>query len=265
MFTTLNAQNLEKVKGNRIVTTIQTDIDAFHTIEVDEDFDIEIIYNKTPSVIIETDENLHDFIQFQVSDSVLSFDKTRRITSKKKLNIKVNYDDYLNHIKTFENGKINSLTLMEFDDFKLSTKGSSKAGLTLKTNNFTFEGIDKSKVKLNLTCDSTYLVLNGNNKLEALINTTKIKADLYQRSDAIIEGYVDDVNIRTDNNAQFIGKNLTVKTATVSAEISSDITLETIDSIVLEASGSSSINIYGNPKITVNRLTDTSKIQKKEK
>ena len=79
----LNAQNSEKVKGNRVVTTIVTEIDAFHTIEIDEDFEIDIIYNKTPSVEIETDENLHEFITFSVRDSVLSFNKTRRITSKK--------------------------------------------------------------------------------------------------------------------------------------------------------------------------------------
>tara|TARA_R110002049_G_scaffold188124_1_gene356393 strand:+ start:613 stop:1077 length:465 start_codon:yes stop_codon:yes gene_type:complete len=154
---------------------------------------------------------------------------------------------------------------MDLNDFELNTKESSKVGLTLKTNIFTFEGLDKSIVKLNLTCDSTKLVLNGNSKLEALVYASKIAADLYQRSDAIIEGNADVVFIRTDNNAQFMGKSLAVKTGLVAAEISSDITLEVIDAIILEASGNSSINLYGNPKIIVNRLTDTSKTQKKVK
>lgn len=259
------SQKKEKVKGNRMVSIIQTDISSFHTIDLDEDFEIEIIYNRTPSVIIETDENLHEFIIFKVSDSVLSFNKTRRITSKKTLKIKVNYDDHLNHIMATDDSEIKSLTSMDLNDFKLNTKASSKVGLTLKTDIFTFEGLDKSKIKLNLTCDSTKLVLNGNSKLEALIYSPKIAADLYQRSDAIIEGNTDDIVIRTDNNAQFMGKNLTVKTGLVIAEISSDITLEVIDNITLEASGDSSIYLYGNPKIIVDRLTDTSKIQKRVK
>lgn len=259
------SQNTEKVKGNRMVSIVQTDISSFHTIDLDEDFEIEIIYNKTPSIIIETDENLHEFIDFKVSDSILSFNKTKRITSKKALKIKVNYDDYLNHIIATDDSEIQSLTAMDLSNFKLNTKASSKVGLTLKTNVFTFEGLDKSKVKLNLTCDSTKLVLNGNSKLEALIYSSKIDADLYQRSDAIIEGNTDDIFIRTDNNAQFMGKNLTVKTGLVTAEISSDVTLEVIDNIALEASGNSSIYLYGNPKIIINRLTDTSKIQKKVK
>jgi len=259
------SQKAEKVKGNRIVSIIETDINSFHTIDLDEDFVIEIIYNKTPSVIIEADENLHQYINFKVSDSVLSFNKTRRITSKKALRIKINYDDYLNHIIATDDSEIKSLTSMDLTNFKLSTKASSKVGLTLKTNVFDFEGLDKSRVKLNLTCDSTKLVLNGNSKLEALIYSPRIAADLYQRSDAIIEGDTDNIVIRTDNNAQFMGKNLTVKTGLIIAEISSDITLEVIDDLILEASGNSAINIYGNPKIIVNRLIDTSKIKKKVK
>ena len=77
------AQSAEKIKGNRIVSIQTTDIASFHTIALDEDFDIEIIYAKTPFVEVETDENLHEFIEFQVIDSVLTFNKTIRITSKK--------------------------------------------------------------------------------------------------------------------------------------------------------------------------------------
>ena len=56
-----------------------------------------------------------------------------------------------------------------------------------------------------------------------------------------------------------------MKNCNVSCEIASDATLEVIDTITLEASGSSAVYIYNNPKIIVNKLTDTSKIQKKEK
>ena len=265
MAVNLNAQNSEKVKGNRVVTTILTEIDTFHTIEIDEDFEVDIIYNKTPSVEIETDENLHEFITFSVKDSILSFNKTRRITSKKTLKIKVNYDDYLANIEIREDGEIYSLNTIDLINVSLKTNGSSKAGLTIKTDNFYFEGLDKSKTKLNLTADSTKVILNGYSKLEALIYSPILNADLYQRSNVIIEGKCDDLILRTDNNSQVSGKNFSVKNCNVSCEIASDATLEVIDTITLEASGSSAVYIYNNPKITVNKLTDTSKIQKKEK
>lgn len=259
------AQNTKKVKGNRNITVQQTLINSFHTIIIDDDFEVDIIFNNEPSVEIETDENLHEFIDFQVRDSILSFHKTRRITSKKRLYIKVNYDDFLTHIETRDNGEIHALATMELNNASVKTTGNSRAGLTIKTDVFSFEGLDKSKVKLNLTCDSTKLILNGYNKLEALINSPILNADLYQRSNAIIEGNGDELALTMDNNSQFNGKNFTVKTCDLVCEIASDATIEVTDSITLEASGASEIYLYNDPKIIVNKLANTSKIQKREK
>ncbi len=259
------AQSSEKIKGNRNVTTIQTNIESYHTIALDEDFEVEIIYDRNPYVEIETDENLHEFIEFQVIDSVLTFNKTIKITSKKRLNIKVTYNDALKHIETTDNAEILSLATMDLENGTLKTRGSSKAGLTIKSNNFDFSSDDKSKVKLNLTSENCILNLSGNSKLEALINTTDISATLYQRANANIEGTSEIAKLDLDNNTQFNGKNFTINTCEVLCEISSDAYLEVLDNITIDASGNSSINLYGNPKIIINKLTDTTKLQKKVK
>ena len=221
-----NAQNTEKIKGNRSVTIQQTLINSFHTIMIDNDFEVDIIYNKEPSVEIETDENLHEFIEFQVRDSILSFHKTRRITSKKRLYIKVNYDDFLAHIETRDNGEIHALTTMELNNVNVKTTGNSRAGLTIKTDMFNFEGLDKSKVKLNLTCDSTKLIINGYSKLEALINSPILHADLYQRSNAIIEGNSDELTLIMDNNCSDENKMASISSFCSGVKVVSNNSLE---------------------------------------
>ncbi|PIA79487.1 hypothetical protein BFR04_01170 [Gaetbulibacter sp. 4G1] len=259
------AQKAKKVKGNRNVTTLHTPLNSFHTIIVDEDFEIDIIFNKVPSIEVEADENLHEFITFSVRDSVLSFNKTRRITSKKRLNIKVNYDDFLNNIETRDNSKIFSLATMDLTNTNLKTTGNSKAGLTIETKYFNFESHGKAKVDLNLTADSTNIVLNGNSKLNALIHSPILKADLYQRANANIEGESDDLLLRTDNNSQFNGKNFTVKNCNLYSEIASDTTIEVTDKIIVSLTGSSDLYLYNDPKIVIDKFTNTSKIQKREK
>lgn len=259
------AQKAKKVKGNRNVTTLHTPLNSFHTIIVDEDFEIDIIFNKVPSIEVEADENLHEFITFSVRDSVLSFNKTRRITSKKRLNIKVNYDDFLNNIETRDNSKIFSLATMDLINTNLKTTGNSKAGLTIETKYFNFESHGKAKVDLNLTADSTNIVLNGNSKLNALIHSPILKADLYQRANANIEGESDDLLLRTDNNSQFNGKNFTVKNCNLYSEIASDTTIEVTDKIIVSLTGSSDLYLYNDPKIVIDKFTNTSKIQKREK
>ncbi|WP_246046836.1 GIN domain-containing protein [Hyunsoonleella aestuarii] len=259
------AQKSEKIKGSRNVTTKQTEIGAFHTIALDEDFEVEIIYNKTPSIEIETDDNLHEVIKFEVKDSVLTFDKTMRIISKKRLNIRVSYNNIFRHIKTTDNAEINSLTTVDIKNGTLNTQGSSNVALTITTNNFNFEASEKSKVKLNLTANDCTVNMFGISKLEALINAPEFKATMFQRADANIEGVSKTANIDLDNNARFNGKNFTINDCTVVCEINSDAYLEVLDNITIDAAGSSSIYLYENPKILINRLTDTSKLQKKVK
>ena len=262
---TLQAQTPEKVRGNKKVTVQQTQIDAFHTIVVNDDFEIDIIYNQTPSVTIETDENLHEFISFNVNAGVLTFHKTARITSKKALHITVNYDASLANIKVADKGEITSLTTMELANTIVITEGSARAGLTLKTGKFEFQGNGKSKVRLNITSDTSKLNLGENCKMEVLIYSLKTHADLYQRAIAIIEGETNELNVRTDNYSLFNGRNFTAKTCQSINEMSSDAYLEVVDTLTMEASGNSSVYLYNNPKIIVNRLENTAKIQKKEK
>jgi hypothetical protein len=259
------SQDSTKIKGDRNVTIKQTYVDVFKSIIVGEDFEVELYYNSKPSVEIETDDNLHDYIKIEVIDSVLTFKTTTDIRSKKKLNIKVNYSDGFSHIETRENGEIRSLTSLELNNASLKTTGSSRAYLNIKANNFNFTSLDKAKVKLNLSASKTVIELSDNSKLDALINSKDTTIDLYQRTNVDIEGTSDNLVLKTDNNAQFNGKNFTTKTCTVICEFASDAYLEATESIAIEAAGASEVYLYGNPKITINRFTDTAKLQKKEK
>jgi hypothetical protein len=261
----IEAQNPDKIKGNRVVSTIITEINSFHTIALDEDFEIDLIYNKIPSVEVEADENLHEFIEFIVSDSVLYFNKLKKITSKKRLNIKVSYDDYLQFIEATNDSEINGLTPLNLNNGVLKTSGSSKIGLTIQSDTLHIETSDKAKLKLNITADTCSVNMKGTGKLEALINAPKFSAILYERTNAVIEGNCDTADIELENNAQFQGKNFTTNNCNVICNISSDAYLEVIKNITIDATGSSAIYLYQNPQIIINSLTDTAKLQKKVK
>jgi hypothetical protein len=88
---------------------------------------------------------------------------------------------------------------------------------------------------------------------------------LYQRANADIEGTSKNTIIRTDNNSKFNGSKFTTQTSDVTCEIGSDVYIETLENITIDASGTSSIYLFGNPKITITQFLDTAKLQKKVK
>lgn len=257
------AQEVEKVKGDRNVTIKQTYVNPFNTIVIGEDFTVELIYNKKPSVEIETDDNLHEYISFEVIDTTLVFKTTKKITSRKKMNIKVNYGDNFANIETKDDAEIRSLTSLELGISSLKTSGTSKAYLNIKATHFNFKSSEKSKVKLNLTANSSEIEMSDTSKLDALINSQQLTMNMYQRASATIEGNSGITYLRTDNNSNFNGKDFTAKTCELTAEIASNVYIEVTESITIEATGTSEIYLYNNPKITINKFLDTVKLQKK--
>ncbi|SDB45718.1 Putative auto-transporter adhesin, head GIN domain [Flavobacteriaceae bacterium MAR_2010_188] len=261
----VKAQDDDKIKGNRDVTIEQTYIDAFNKIIVGEEFSVEIIYNAKPSIQVETDSNLHEYIEFAVVDSVLTFKSTSRITSSRKMNITVNYSNKLKEIETKDDAEIRSLTSLELGNTLLKTSGTSKAYLNIKANKFNFQALDKSRIRLNVTANESVFDATDNVKLEALVNSPKFTVNLHQRATADIEGTATDVILKTDNNSKFDGKNFTTKTCNLISEVDSEVYIEVTSAINISASGTSQIYLYNNPTITMERFIDGVKLQKKTK
>ncbi|GGI57187.1 GIN domain-containing protein [Winogradskyella haliclonae] len=259
-----NAQSKEKIKGNRNVTIKQTYIDDFNALIIKNNFDVKIAYNSKASVEIETDDNLHDVIDVNVSAGILSITTNKRITSKKKLIITVNYSNALEEVELYDNAELRSLTSMELNDFKLKTENNSRAYLNVKSNSFSFTSSNKSKSRLNVVADSTSFIMSDNSKLDALVSGKISSFDLYQSADASIEGDAETATLRFDNSANFTGKNYTIKNADLLIESNSDATLNIITSLKLNASGNSETYIYGEPKIDLELFTDTARLQKKK-
>jgi hypothetical protein len=259
------SQSTEKIKGDRNVTIKQTFIDDFKKIIVNGDFSIEIVYNSKSSVEVEADDNLHDIIQFNVVDGVLSFVETMEITSKKKLNITVNYADTLNHIEVNGEGEIRSLTSMELSNTTLITKDDARAYLNINAKSFDYKSYGKSKTRLNLTADSVRIELNDNSKLDALIKSKTANFNLYQRSDAVIEGNANTSVIIMDNSTNFTGEKFDIKTIDASLEDNSDLIISALESISLAISGDSEVYLYGSPTITITKFEDSAKLQKKKR
>ncbi|MDB9960756.1 DUF2807 domain-containing protein [Oceanihabitans sp.] len=260
----------DKIKGNKNVTIVETKIDDFKAISFGEKFEIELVQSNDPSVAIETDENLHEVIEFTVTDSVLNFRTLLKIQYQKQLKITVNYTTKLRQILINDDAEISAVGTIKNKDLELRINDYSKAYLNVDNQNFklinnntsTF-GIN-SKSKLNIESDYVSLELNENSKTEALIVTDSLQVEMYQSAFAKIEGETGFLNLLTINSSEFSAKNLSANTCKISTEESSEATVQVLDEILIETSGSSEIYLYGDPKINLNAFRDSSSIYKKK-
>jgi hypothetical protein len=257
------AQKKEKIKGSKIVTVETKSVENFESLEVSDDIEVFLIKGTECGVEIEADDNLHQAIEISISGSILKLSATKNIISAKKFSVKVTYTDAFKSVTSRNNSKVNALTELDLDIIDFKSFDSSKLFLNVKSTNFNLVMDDKSKAELNLKSENTKITLSKNASLKALLKTNELAFDMYQKSEAIIEGDCSNLKLRLDNNANFTGKKLVTKTADLTTEGYTNASIQVDASVIIDAVGKSEIELYGTQKIEIKQFIDSAVLKKK--
>lgn len=259
----LQAQTREKVKGSKIVTVEQKETGEFTEIEIADNLEIFLIKGDKCSVEIEADDNLHDAISISEHGNLLQLAAVKDVTGAKKFSIRVTYTDGLRSLTARNDANVTALADITLTDFTCKVFDNAKFFANAKCKKFTFLANDKTKSELNLTAENTQIELSKNATLKALISSSALNIDLYQKSVATVEGDSNDLRLRLDNNATYTGTNLTAKNANVLAEGYSTCSILCNTWMAIEATGKADITIYGDQKIDLRRFQDNAVLHKK--
>lgn len=258
------AQKKEKVKGSKIVKSEQKQIGDFTSLEVEDNLEVFLVKGNECGLEIEADDNLIEFVEYKLAGNNLRISTSRDISSYKKLSVRVTYTDKFDMIISKDETNVTALSDMVLDNVTFKTYDYSKLFLNANTKNFTLMANDKSKVELNLKSTKTAIDLSKSAYVKALISSSEMKFDLYQKSSAEVEGDVIELKLRLDNNTDFIGSKLTAKNALLETSGYSKSSINISNNATVDASGNSEIQLYGEPvKIDMKRFADSSELRKK--
>ncbi|MBK9224118.1 MAG: DUF2807 domain-containing protein [Flavobacterium sp.] len=260
---TVLGQEKEKIKGTKIVTVEQKEVKPFENLEVEDNLEIFLIKGDKCGVEIEADDNLHDIIDINVNGSVLQLSSTKEVISSKKFSVRVTYTDNFKMIIAKDKSNITALAEINLNDFTFKTFDESKLFAYVKTKNFTLMANDKSKIELNLKSDQATVELSKNSRLKALISSSQLTFDMYQKTNAVIEGDAINLKLRLDNNAEFSGKNLSTKNAEITTEGYANCSIQVNTKAIIDASGKSEIQLFGTQKIDLRNFIDSATLYKK--
>lgn len=257
------AQKKEKVKGSKIVKLEQKEVGNFESVEVEDNLEVFLVKGNECALEVEADDNLIEFVEYKITGKNLRISTSRDISSFKKLSVRVTYNDNFNMAIAKDETNVTALSDITVDNVTFKTYDYAKLFLNAKTKNFTLMANDKSKVELNLKSEKTAIDISKSAYVKALITSTEMRFDMYQKSNADIEGDVLDLKLRLDNNTDFTGKKLTAKTALIEVTAYSKATLNVSTNAIINASGNSEIELFGEPKIEIKKFTDSANLKKR--
>lgn len=264
LLTTLSfAQQKEKVKGSKIVTVVQKEIAEFDSVEIEDNLEIFLIKGDKCSVEMEADDNVQEFITYEVKGKTLYLSTSRQITGTKKLSVRVTYTDNFNLLLAKDDANVTALAELGLTNFTFKMYGSSKLYANANVKTFTLMLDDKAKAELNLKSEDATIEMSKFAQLKALISAMQMKFDMYQKTKAVIEGDVINFKLRLDNDADFVGPKLTSKNAELLTEGFAECSINVASKLVLDAKGKTDTKIYGNQRIEVKNFLDSAVLSKK--
>ena len=257
------SQQKEKVKGSKIVTVVQKEVSEFETLEVDDNLEIFLIKGDKSTIEIEADDNVQEFVEFTSKANTLHLFTSRQITGTKKLSVRVTFTDDFNLVIAKDDSNITSLAELNVPNFTFKILDNARLYANANVKNFTLMMDDKSKAELNLKSEDATVEMSKNAQLKALISSTQMKFDMYQKTKAVIEGDVINFKLRLDNDADFTGQKLTSKNTDLLTEGFAECSINVAARLVIDAKGKSETRLYGAQKIEVKNLLDSAVLSKK--
>jgi hypothetical protein len=257
------AQKKEKIKGSKIVTIEQNEIGSFEKLEVGDNIEVYLDKGEESEVKIEADDNLHDIIKIDLKGKTLKIYCSKTATNYKKLIARITYTEELKAVTSKNESVINAVQEIQLNEITFKSFDESKLFLNVNSKNFILGSENNSKTELHLISEKTTIQLSGNSNLKAMITSSDLKCDLYQKSKAKLEGDISAAALRMDNDAQLTANNLTILNVEIVTESYSKASILATSTITIDASGNSEVQLYGEPKIELKRFMDNVILSKK--
>lgn len=151
----------QKVYGNDIKTLKERSISSFSEIEITGFFKVELKQNNNCKLEIETDENLHKFIEVNVSNNtlIIDFDEDYKLGKNEEIKLYISFNK-LESLEITGAAHLYNKSVMELDEFELDISGAAEVNLNLNANymkseingaaDLNFKGIvNKAKIEFN--------------------------------------------------------------------------------------------------------------------
>jgi len=204
------AQLWESVRGNHKVVTKERNTDPFTGIRVSSGVDVYLRQGNDISVVVEADENLHEYIITEVKGDVLHV-----------------YVDNVS-IRDAERKRVN-VSMKEIYSVKTSSAGDVVGETPIKAENLELGASSAGNISLDVTAK-------------------EIEVDISSSGDITLSGEADILDANLSSAGDLNAYDLKVKNADVSVSSAGDADINVSEKLTARASSAGDINYSGNPK-----------------
>lgn len=219
------------------------DLDTFKQIQVNSRADLDVKVGGKQSVKIVADQNVLDRLKIMVKGDTL-------VIKRKKNG---SYEGY-------SRGKTPKITVSVALLEKLTINGSSDANVKgIKGDSFALRINGSGDVDLSGKSKELDISVNGSGDVKAAkYQADEIEASISGSGDIALAGKCKNLELRISGSGDFSGKNFKCSEVKTRISGSGDVVIFASQSVDIRSSGSSDVEVFGNPKKIKNRSSGSS-------
>ncbi|HET8839374.1 MAG TPA: head GIN domain-containing protein [Flavobacteriaceae bacterium] len=198
--------------GKGAVTLQEHDLETFNQIDVSKGWDVVLIKSDKSKMTVETNENLHENLEFTVENEILSISGKENIGNAEAKSIKVYYAEKLQKIGAHSGSEIVSNEVFQQDKIKIDASSGADISLKVDTKNITVNASSGAEIEL--------------------------------------FGTTENLESNASSGASIEAKNLDASSAVAEASSGANVELKVSESLTAGASSGGNVVYHGNPKNT---------------
>ena len=256
------SQRKPKIKGNRNVIEVREALPPFNAIQLDDDLDINLQAATSGEYIIEADDNLIDILKFKVENETLIISSYYQVTSKKKLNITVNFNELF--LINVNEGNIVVRNRFSTEFLEVNTRGSGRVEIDVDADAMQITMNDNSRGNFKVDSDTLNIRLAEKADLRLFGVMENTVLDMQRNSKADLEGFTDVFQFLLLDNSDLKAKRLEANSVKANLEGSSSAEVLSTATVDLNSKGSSKTYVFGDSKINLLEFLDTSELYRRK-
>ncbi len=259
VFTTLgNAQ----IKGNGKVLKKEKEVSGFSAINVSRGIDVILNQANEEKVVVEADENLHEYIKIYTRANTLFISTTKSIKKSTKKVVHVWFND-LEKITASSGSDITANTKINVENIDINLSSGSDLVLEFNTEKFTGNFNSGSDAKLKGEAKIIDIKTSSGSDMTGELKAKEIKLKLNSGSDSNFSGSSTFLSISANGGSDADLKDFKASVCDLNLSGGSDVSVKVSDELNIKASGSSDVVYYGNPSKTNFDTTKCSDVVKR--
>lgn len=255
----------KRIKGSGNIVSKEVAVEAFEGVLASRAIKVKLVEGTAGKVQIAADDNLIEWVQAKVSNSVLhlTIDNDVRSIQNVHVTITVPTDGRLGSLKATSAAEIESAVRIVKKNVEVKASSSGEVRADIVAEKCTIDTSSAGEYEGEVKSNFCHAEASSSAEIEMTLTTQKCYLNASSAAEIVVKGAALGATLNASSAGDILGEHFAVKSCHADASSAGEIAICCLDTFKGNASSAGKIRVYGKPKSVSSSASSGGSIQNK--